>query len=264
MDEFACGVLFALRHARSARRSDLVLAGVALGIAAGTKWYGVSSVAVVGVVWVAARLSRCAAAVATATRATRAGHRRRHRHGRAVLRDAVLLGGLSLLGTLPWLARNLAPLRQPGLPAQGGAVRGDDLRRATRRHPRPGRVHDRRLRRRRDVLRQLAGEIVEGLGVAPILCAAALALALLLARRRGRAPDARVLVLVATAVALGLVYTVTPATALGLRGDPSLAHGNTRYVVPALLIAVPVVAWLAGRLAHPARLGLEALLRRPR
>ena len=111
-----------------------------------------------------------------------------------------------------------------------------------------------------DVLRQLAGEIVEGLGVAPILCAAALALALLLARRRGRAPDARVLVLVATAVALGLVYTVTPATALGLRGDPSLAHGNTRYVVPALLIAVPVVAWLAGRLAHPARLGLEALL----
>ena len=53
---FACGVLFALRHARSARRSDLVLAGVALAIAAGTKWYGVSSVAVVGVVWVAARL----------------------------------------------------------------------------------------------------------------------------------------------------------------------------------------------------------------
>ena len=50
---FACGVLFLLRHARSARRSDLVLAGVALGIAAGTKWYGVSSVAVVGVIWLA-------------------------------------------------------------------------------------------------------------------------------------------------------------------------------------------------------------------
>ena len=35
----------------ASRRSDLVLAGVALGIAAGTKWYGVSSVAVVVVIW---------------------------------------------------------------------------------------------------------------------------------------------------------------------------------------------------------------------
>jgi hypothetical protein len=35
---FACGALFVLRHVRSGRRSDLVLAGVALGIAAGTKW----------------------------------------------------------------------------------------------------------------------------------------------------------------------------------------------------------------------------------
>ncbi len=66
--------------------------------------------------------------------------------------------------------------------------------------------------------------------------------------------------LAAAAVALALLYTVTPATALGLRGDPSLAHGNTRYAVPALLIAVPVVAWLAGRLPRVAGLVTEAAL----
>ena len=67
-----------------------MLAGVALGIAAGTKWYGVSSVAVVGVLWLLARLLA----------------RRRHATG-PVVRDGVLLGALSLLGTLPWLLRNL-------------------------------------------------------------------------------------------------------------------------------------------------------------
>ncbi|MEA2192529.1 MAG: hypothetical protein QOI73_2650, partial [Solirubrobacteraceae bacterium] len=53
---FAAGVLFGLRHARTRRRSDLVLAAVALAIAAGTKWYGVSSVPVVIAIWAAARL----------------------------------------------------------------------------------------------------------------------------------------------------------------------------------------------------------------
>ena len=256
---FACGVLFLLRHARSGRRSDLVLAGVALGIAAGTKWYGVSSVAVVGVIWVAARLvamrgrrrdddaATAAPRAATGTIAP-------------VLRDAVLLGGLSLLGTLPWLARNLALSDNPVFPLQVAPL-GLTIFDAP-----PDVIRDQAgfaiadYAGDADVLRQLAGEIVEGLGVAPILCAVGLALALLLARRRGRAPDTRVLVLAGTAGALGLLYTVTPATALGLRGDPSLAHGNTRYAVPALLIAVPVVAWLAGRVPHAARLGIEALL----
>jgi hypothetical protein len=69
-----------------------------------------------------------------------------------------------------------------------------------------------------------------------------------------------VLVLSGAALALALLYAVTPATALGLRGDPSLAHANTRYAVPVLLIAVPVVAWLAGRLPRiPGRL-VEAAL----
>ena len=239
---FACGVLFALRHARSARRSDLVLAGVALGIAAGTKWYGVSSVAVAGVIWVAARLVARRGAVP------------------AVLRDGVLVGALSLLGTLPWLVRNLLLSDNPVFPLNVSPF-GLTIFDAP-----PDVIRDQAgfaiadYAGDADVLRQLAGEIVEGLGVAPILCAVALALAVLLARRGGRAADGRVLVLAVAVAALALLYTVTPATALGLRGDPSLAHGNTRYAVPALLIAVPVVAWLAGRLPRLAGLGLEALL----
>ena len=240
---FACGILFLLRHARSGRRSDLVLAGVALGIAAGTKWYGVSSVAVVGVIWLVARLIA----------------HRNHGAG-AALRDGVLLGALSLLGTLPWLLRNLLLSDNPVFPlnvAPFGVTIFDAP---------PDVIRDQAgfsiadYAGEPEVLGQLAGEIVEGLGVAPILCGLALAAAVVLARRRGRFADPGVLLLAVTAVALGLIYTVTPATALGLRGDPSLAHGNTRYAVPALLIALPIVAWLAGRLPRAAGLVAEALL----
>ena len=239
---FACGILFLLRHGRSGRRSDLVLAGVALGIAAGTKWYGVSSVAVVGVIWVLARLAA-----------------RRHGTG-AVLRDGVLVGALSLLGTLPWLLRNLLLSDNPVFPLKVSPF-GLTIFDAP-----PDVIRDQAgftiadYAGEPDVLRQLAGEIVEGLGAAPILCGLVLAVAIVLARLRGRAADARVLLLALTAVALGLLYTGTPATALGLRGDPSLAHGNTRYAVPALLIALPIVAWLAGRLPRVAGLAVEAML----
>jgi len=251
---FACGVLFLLRHARSARRSDLVLAGLALGIAAGTKWYGVSSVAAVVAVWIVARLVAARAPRRAARESARAGATA------ALLRDAVIVGGLSLLGVLPWLVRNLLLSDNPVFPLkvsplgltifdappdvirdQAGFAIADYLKDA-------------------DVLGQLAGEIVEGLGVAPILGAVALLLAIVLARRRAHAPDVRVIVLALSAIALALLYTVTPATALGLRGDPSLAHANTRYVVPALVIAIPVAAWVAGRLPRLSGLLLEATL----
>ena len=53
---FAAGALFLARHARTQRTSDLVLAGVALGVACGTKWYGLSSIGAALVLWVALRL----------------------------------------------------------------------------------------------------------------------------------------------------------------------------------------------------------------
>jgi hypothetical protein len=241
---FAGGVLFLLRHARTSRRSDLVLAGIALGIAAGTKWYGVSSVAVVVVIWTGARLLRERGADGGMGAA-------------GPLRDTVLVGGLSLLGTLPWLARNLALSDNPVFPLKVAPF-GLTIFDAP-----PDVIRDEVGFTIADyagdsgVLWQLAGEMVEGLGIAPILCGLALAAAVVLARRTR---DGRVLALAAGAIALGLLYTITPATALGVKGDPSLAHANTRYAVPALILAVPVAAWVAGRLPRLAGLALQAVL----
>ena len=41
---------------------------------------------------------------------------------------------------------------------------------------------------------------------------------------------------------------------------PSLAHANTRYAIPALILAVPALAWAAGRLRPLAGRALEAAL----
>ena len=218
---FACGLLFLLRHVRIGRRSDLVLAGLGMGIAAGTKWYGVSSVAVVVV-----DLDRRAVVVS----------RRRPAGDRAGATCWAMLSSSaasSLLGVLPWLAPQPRALGQPGLPAEGRAIRHHDLRRAARRHPRPGGLPDLGLLRRRARAVAARGRDDRGARSGRRSCAAlAIAAALLLARRRGGGPDARVLVFAVGVVVLGVLYTFTPATALGLKDDPSLAHANTRYAVP--------------------------------
>jgi len=241
---FACGVLFLARHARSARRSDLALAGVALGIAAGTKWYGVSSVPVVVAIWLAARL--------LAARRTSAQS--------AVLRDGALVGGLALAGMAVWFVRNLALSGNPFFPLNvapfGVTIFGAP----------PDLIRDELgfsiadYAGEPDVLAKVAAKIVEGLGVAPLTCALAIAVAFFFARSRGRAPDPRVLVLAVAAVALAIVYTLTPASALGLRGDPGLAHANTRYAIPALILAIPLAAWTAARLPRLAGRTFEILL----
>jgi hypothetical protein len=240
---FACGALFLLRNARTGRRSDLVLAGVALGIAAGTKWYGVSSVPVVVAIWLAAR----------AVAARRAG-------GGGVLRDGVIVGGLAVLGMLAWLARNLALSGNPVFPlnVEPFGVTIFSAPRDVIRDEVGFSIAD--YAGQPDVLAKVAIKVVEGLGGAPILCAIALVIAVVLARRGGRAPEPRVLALAAAAAVLAVLYTLTPATALGLRDTPSLAHANTRYAIPALLLALPVLAWVAGRVRPIAGRALEAVL----
>jgi dolichyl-phosphate-mannose-protein mannosyltransferase len=244
---YTCGVLFLLRHARTRRRSDLVIAGLALAVACGTKWYGVSSVPLLIAIWLAARLL--------------AERRARRPHAvRQALADGLLVGGLAFLGTVVWLVRNLALSGNPVFPLQVkpfGITIFDAPRDVIRDQvgwtiaDYAGNLH---------VLRQLAGEIVQGLGSAPVVCATGLAVVVALARRGGRAPDRRILGLAAGAVALALLYVITPATALGLHNNPSLANSNTRYAVPALLLAVPALAWATGRLPRGPALVLQAAL----
>jgi Dolichyl-phosphate-mannose-protein mannosyltransferase len=85
---FSAGVLFLLRHWRTRRRSELVLAGLALGIALGTKWYGLTEIPALIAVWIVAG--------ALARRARR----------EVALDAGVLIGVIALAGGI-WMLRNL-------------------------------------------------------------------------------------------------------------------------------------------------------------
>jgi hypothetical protein len=241
----SCGLLFLLRHARSGRASDLVLGGVALGIACGTKWYGVSSVAVIVVIWTAARMLGPGRSGASRLRA---------------LRDGIAVGGLALLGVAVWFARNVVESGNPVFPVRVAPLgvtifdAAPDVLRGQVGFTITDYLGD------RSVLRQLAGEVYEGLGAPLLACGLALVVAVVLVLARRRDADRRIPMLVVGAIALAALYAVTPYTALGLRGDPSLAHVNTRYAVPALLLALPVAGWAAGRLPRAGALALEAVL----
>ncbi len=236
---YACGVLFLLRHARTARRSDLWLAATALAIAFGTKWYGLSSVGILVAVWIAARLLA------------------RDVPRRLALRDGVLLAIVVGLGDAAWAARNLVESHNPFFPAKIAAF-GITIFDA----PRDIIVEQVGFNfydylGDPPVLRQLGGQVFDGLGVLAIVCAIGLVVAAILNRRP---TDRRVVLLSVAAVTLVPVYMWLPGTALGLKGNPSLASGNTRYAVPILLLALPVLAWAIGRLPRWARLGLQAAL----
>jgi hypothetical protein len=71
--------------------------------------------------------------------------------------------------------------------------------------------------------------------------------------------DVRVMLLAVLAAVLALAYAITPYSAFGLRGAPTQIASNTRYGIPALLVAAPVVAWLGGQLGK-AKVALEAAL----
>lgn len=239
---FSTGVLFCLRHARTAARGDLLLAGLGLGIAFGSRWYGVSSVVVVFAVW--------ALAQALARRPLR-----------SVAADAAWLGGTIALAGGIWLIRNWAESGNPVFPVEVSLL-GQTLFSAPP-----------------DVVRELVGfRIADYLGDGGVLgdfilpalkiqlgfvgvaFALGIAAAAVLALRNG-AERARPLVLALAVAAAGLTvaYAITPYTALGLENLPYELGANVRYLVPALLVAAPALAWALGR-AGRARPALEALL----
>lgn len=220
------GVLFLLRHTRSGRRSDLVLAGLGLGIALGTKWYGVTTAAIVIAVWLGARVVR-----------------ERARWRRAVADGALVSGVIAAVGGI-WFIRNLVEVGNPVFPvevAPFGVTIFDAPHDTIREQVGFSIVH---YAADTDVLADLAAEILDGAGLLVPLAVLLVVMALFVAVRPG---VRRTGALAAAAMVLAGAYVVTPYSALGLEGEPLLAEFNTRYLVPALVAAVFAGALAAGR-----------------
>jgi hypothetical protein len=231
------GLLFLLRFARTERRSDLVLAGLGIGLAAGTKWYAVPGALVLIGLLIGCRRP--------------AGAR-----WRAQLGDLALLGGVVAATGGIWLVRNVVELGNPVFPkkvAPFGVTLFDGPRDVVA--ERAGfSIAD--YATDPDVLfGKLPDQIHAGVGWLA-LAALPLAVGCALVARRQR--DRRVTALLAAAVALGLVYALLPYSAFGAHGDPALAQVSTRYLVPALIPLALAAAWAASR--SRARIAIEVAL----
>ncbi|MHB8656628.1 MAG: hypothetical protein ACYC91_01535 [Solirubrobacteraceae bacterium] len=244
---FAAGTLFLLRHGRTGRRSELVLAGAGFGIALGTKWYGLTDIPALLIPWAALALLY-------------------GRPPRALLRDGGLLLAVCLLAGGVWMLRNLVLTGNPVfdyrlsisgltiLPAPPAVIRREIG--FTLMHY----VVDPSILRRYvwPVFRSDFGVI--GALLSGGALGAGVALALERARGHARAPESRVLLLLSGALLCGLAYALTPYSAQGFAGAPVLVSANTRYGAPALLLDAALLAWTAGRLPRALRLAVEALL----
>lgn len=245
---FGTGVFFLTRHRRTGATSDLVLAALGLGIAFGTKWYAPPAVAAVVVGWTVVALAEGTP-------------------WRAVAGRTAAVGGIVAAAGGFWLLRNLLQTGNPVFPVE--VAFGDVTL-----FPAP-----------RDIHREMFGFTLAGLLDDPavwqrllwptflelmswlsVLLWLGLPVAAALAWRRARGParEARVsrsvLAWAATAAAIGLVYLFLPYTALGREEhEPVLAMANSRYVVPALLLAAGLAAWTCGRIGR-FRIALEALV----
>lgn len=234
---FGAGTLFLLRHFRTGRHSELLLAGLGLGLAFGTKWYAVSSVPALLLVWAGAWVWA-------------------RRPLRVLVYNVALVGGTITISGGFWLVRNLVESGNPIFPTKlslGGLTLFDAPR---------------------DFIRDCAGFTIFGYldapqiwrdyilpdyrdnyGLAGLALVGGLVLGLLLivyAWRTGRTPHTRSRVAPALiglgAVVLAVVYAITPYSAFGLENEPELVGANTRWLLPALLLASAFAAWAGGRL----------------
>jgi hypothetical protein len=233
MAAFGTGCLFLLRHFRNGRTSELVLAGLALGIAFGTKWYGISTVVVVLAVWVASSLLA-------------------RRSLGLVAQQGAALAALVAAGGGFWLVRNLVESGNPLFPVKV-QVLGATIFDAPR-----------------DFIRECSGfRLVDYLGSPGIWSdyvrpafeenyalpgllllvgfLATVALAGLAWRRGERRAAGAVLAVTAGALLVALAYGVTPYSAFGPEDQPILVGANARWLTPGLLLAAVASAWAIGR-----------------
>lgn len=225
----AVGVLFGVRHARTEARADLVLAAAGLGLALGTKWYGLSCAAVLVLVWAVARL--------------RAG-----RGLPLVVRQTALVAGVILVCGGIWLLRNLVISGNPVYPVVvgvGGLTVFDAPADPIRDLIGFSILH---YATDLDVLKDvLWTALLEAFGFAGIALGAIAAGCVALGLRARDRVDGRVLALATGVLLLLALYVATPYSAIGLEDQPVLAGVAARYAMPALLLAAPVAAWLCGR-----------------
>lgn len=234
---FVAGILFLLRHSRTGTTADLALAGLGLGLSAGTKWYALPAVAIVLAVWLVGSL---AARRPLATMA----------------RDAGVLGALVIAGCITWLARNTVEAGNPFFPAKveiGGLTLLDaplDLDRATYGNSIAEYLSN------WDALRDhLLPALLRSFGVTPLVLLAGVVAAVvaLASLRSGSSRGERryeVLALVTCAALIGIVYLFLPYTAQGLPGRPDMAGAAARYLLPALVLAAGAYAWVVCRVGR--------------
>lgn len=234
---FAAGNLFLVRHWRTGARAELLLAGAGYGLALGSKWYGLTDVPLVLLAWIA---------VALVTGRSR----------RVVARDTGLLVLAVLVTGGAWLLRNLILTGNPVFEYRVSvfgvtlfAAPPDPVRAQvgfTIAHylGRPGILRHYIW----PVLRHDFGWIGLALGAA--------VLATPLSFRR----SPRGWLLGLGAVLCAVAYLLTPYSAQGLDGMPTLVAANTRYGAPALVLAAPLLALLIHRATRLVRLALELAL----
>lgn len=218
---FAAGGVFALRHARTGRLSDLVLAGLGLGLAFGTKWYGVPAAVLLWAVAMGARTLVVRPRV------------------RAAREAGLLAGVVAVVGGI-WLLRNAVttgnpvfPVALPGLDTPQDVVR-DQVGFSLLHY-----VGD------WDVADDLVRGIDAGLGLLWIVLLGTAVWAVVVGARGLR--DRRLVACLVLAALLALAYAATPYTALGPEGQPGGTRFNTRYAAPALVAGVAVLLLLAAR-----------------
>jgi hypothetical protein len=237
---FACGALFLVRHPRHERRPEMVLAGTALGLAFGTKWYGLADVAALLAVWGGVAWIKRPGAV-------------------AVIRKLLGLTGLTLLFGGVWLIRNWVTTGDPFYPGRVLVFKppvdlylklfGYSL------FDRLGQPQSWTHYVLPDLRVAIGGPgivLLVGIVIVVLVLVLRLRTAVRASRSWRRLPDSEAVTLAATALAAAVIYFFTPATAQGRKSAPfpGLVGGNSRTLIPALVLAAPVVAWAGCRLGR--------------
>lgn len=217
---FACCAYFLVRQARTGGVGDMILAGTALGLGLGGKWYGVTTAAVLAAVW----LLVCRRAV-SAPGGLIAGAAR-------FLVPAGVFGGF-------WFLRNWVSYGNPVFPVDV-SVLGIDIFDSP---PDPTReiFGDSIVDRIAD-FGDLAPTLFDAFGAASV--AILLAAAYVLVRGVGE-PRRSVAAIGLTTLACLAVYVITPYTA-GPEGVTDLLFADSRYLVPGLAFGAVALAVAAG------------------